>query len=137
MPGSRASPSMSGSSVVPGLPNMTETPSCLRIWRNACLPVMYAIRADDKPTCACKEGAYPALPRNPRRECYVTPEEGLRHDAADRVIPRLGTTRTDRRRRDGMRNRQQLPGPVRIDHHPDGGLGAPLHDRLDGRAGAR
>src|SRR5881397_4289275 len=48
MPGSRASPSMSGSSVVPGLPNMTETPSCLRIWRNACLPVMYAMGADDK-----------------------------------------------------------------------------------------
>src|SRR5437899_13071386 len=48
MPGSRASPSMSGSSVVPGLPNMTETPSCLRIWRNACLPVMYAMGPDDK-----------------------------------------------------------------------------------------
>src|SRR2546425_5629498 len=51
MPGSRASPSMSGSSVVPGLPNMIETPSCWRIWRNACLPVMYAIKADDKLTC--------------------------------------------------------------------------------------
>src|SRR5437870_3260093 len=37
MPGSRASPSMSGSSVVPGLPNMTETPSCVRIWGNACV----------------------------------------------------------------------------------------------------
>src|ERR687892_2150541 len=34
---------MSGSSVVPGLPNITETPSCLRIWRNAALPAMYAI----------------------------------------------------------------------------------------------
>src|SRR6058998_3229888 len=51
MPGSRASPSMSGSSVVPGLPNMTETPSCLRIWRNACLPVVYAIGADVKLSC--------------------------------------------------------------------------------------
>src|SRR5881296_4752231 len=51
MPGSRASPSMSGSSVVPGLPNMIETPSCLRIWRNACLPVVYAIGADVKLSC--------------------------------------------------------------------------------------
>src|SRR5262249_25647506 len=41
--GSRASPSMSGSSVVPGLPNMTDTPSLLRICRNACLPEMYAM----------------------------------------------------------------------------------------------
>src|SRR2546428_8087507 len=51
MPGSRASPSMSGSSVVPGLPNMTETPSCLRIWRNACLPVVSAIGTDVKLSC--------------------------------------------------------------------------------------
>src|SRR5881397_3222574 len=51
MPGSRASPAMSGSSVVLGLPNMTETPSCLRIWRNACLPVVYAIGADVKLSC--------------------------------------------------------------------------------------
>ena len=36
---------MSGSSVVPGLPNMTETPSCRRIWRNACLPEMYGMVA--------------------------------------------------------------------------------------------
>src|SRR5215813_2817860 len=43
MSGSRASPSMSGSSVVPGLPNMTDTPSLLRICRNACLPEMYAM----------------------------------------------------------------------------------------------
>src|SRR5216683_3058529 len=49
MPGSRASPSMSGSSVVPGLPNMTETPSCLRIWRNACFPEMNGIAGDDRP----------------------------------------------------------------------------------------
>src|SRR5215813_13905211 len=32
---------MSGSSVVPGLPNMTETPSPRRMSRNACLPEMY------------------------------------------------------------------------------------------------
>ena len=38
MAGSRASPSMSGSSVVPGLPNMTLTPSSFRISRKACLP---------------------------------------------------------------------------------------------------
>ena len=38
--GSRASPSINGSSVVPGLPNITETPSCFRISRNACLPAM-------------------------------------------------------------------------------------------------
>src|SRR6184192_4287927 len=48
MPGSRARPSINGSSVVPGLPNMTETPSCFRIWRNACLPEMYAMGPDDK-----------------------------------------------------------------------------------------
>src|SRR5712664_3220406 len=48
MPGSRARPSISGSSVVPGLPNMTETPSCFSIWRNACLPEMYAMGPDDK-----------------------------------------------------------------------------------------
>ena len=29
---------MSGSSVVPGLPNMTETPSWRRMVRNACFP---------------------------------------------------------------------------------------------------
>src|SRR5712691_12126882 len=49
MPGSRASPSMSGSSVVPGFPNMTETPSCLRIWRNACFPEVNGMGGDDKP----------------------------------------------------------------------------------------
>src|SRR5712692_7920795 len=49
MPGSRASPSMSGSSVVPGFPNMTETPSCLRIWRNACFPEMNGMGGDYKP----------------------------------------------------------------------------------------
>src|ERR671924_54027 len=49
MPGSRASPSISGSSVVPGLPNITETPSVLRISRNACLPDMYAMAPDHKP----------------------------------------------------------------------------------------
>src|SRR5499427_9107860 len=49
MPGSRARPSMSGSSVVPGLPNITETPSCLRIWRNACFPEMNGIVGDDRP----------------------------------------------------------------------------------------
>ena len=27
------------------LPNITDTPSCLRIWRNADLPAMYAIAA--------------------------------------------------------------------------------------------
>src|SRR5205823_3514855 len=27
---------------------MTETPSCFRIWRNACLPEMYAMGPDDK-----------------------------------------------------------------------------------------
>src|SRR5713101_5238147 len=48
MPGARARPSISGSSVVPGLPNMTETPSCFSIWRNACLPEMYAMGPDDK-----------------------------------------------------------------------------------------
>src|SRR5919205_2697546 len=47
--GSRARPSMSGSSVVPGLPNMTETPSLLRISRNACLPDRYAMAPDHKP----------------------------------------------------------------------------------------
>src|SRR5712692_6527306 len=40
---------MSGSSVVPGLPNMTETPSCLRIWRNACFPEVNGMGGDDKP----------------------------------------------------------------------------------------
>src|SRR6266571_788853 len=47
MPGSRARPSISGSSVVPGLPNITETPSVLRIWRNACLPEMSGIGPND------------------------------------------------------------------------------------------
>src|SRR6266581_2683519 len=47
MPGSRARPSISGSSVVPGLPNITETPSLLRIWRNACLPEMSGIGPND------------------------------------------------------------------------------------------
>src|SRR6267143_2315461 len=52
MPGSRARPSISGSSVVPGLPNITETPSCRRIWRNAALPEMYVIAADHKASIA-------------------------------------------------------------------------------------
>src|SRR5262245_41238155 len=43
MSGCRARPSMSGNSVVPGFPNITETPSCFRISRNACLPEMYAM----------------------------------------------------------------------------------------------
>src|SRR5437773_1218202 len=51
IPGSRASPSISGSSVVPGLPNITETPSCLRSSRNACLPARYGIGPDDKLSC--------------------------------------------------------------------------------------
>src|SRR5215467_10755752 len=43
MPGSRARPSIKGSSVVPGLPNMTSTPSCFRISRKACLPEVKGI----------------------------------------------------------------------------------------------
>src|SRR5438046_8547900 len=31
---------------------MTETPSCLRICRNACLPEMYAMGPDDKLSCS-------------------------------------------------------------------------------------
>src|SRR5216110_2791919 len=42
---------MRGSSVVPGLPNITETPSCLRSARNACLPEVYGIGPDDKLSC--------------------------------------------------------------------------------------
>src|SRR5258706_4507031 len=52
MPGSRARPSISGSSVVPGLPNITETPSCRRIVRNADLPEMYVIGANHKASVA-------------------------------------------------------------------------------------
>src|SRR5918992_488427 len=48
MRGSRASPSISGSSVVPGLPNITETPSCTRISRNACLPEVRGMGPDHK-----------------------------------------------------------------------------------------
>src|SRR2546429_597491 len=57
---------MSGSSVVPGLPNMTETPSCLRSARNACLPEMYGIGPDDKLSCVSLPDA--PLLRAARRE---------------------------------------------------------------------
>src|SRR5918996_972164 len=46
---SRARPSISGSSVVPGLPNITETPSWTRTSRNACLPEMRGMAPDHKP----------------------------------------------------------------------------------------
>src|SRR3990172_7780034 len=66
MPGSRARPSISGSSVVPGLPNMTATPSLLRISRNACLPEVEAIGADNKLSGVPPKGAPPLRPA--RRE---------------------------------------------------------------------
>src|SRR5918911_5743510 len=67
--GSRARPSISGSSVVPGLPNMTETPSLLRISRNACLPDMYAMAPDHKP----RQRLIPA--RSPAMLSSVPPDE--------------------------------------------------------------
>src|SRR5437667_310954 len=62
---------MNGSSVVPGLPNMTETPSCLRICRNACLPEMYAMVPDDKLSCVSLPDA--PLLRAARRESVPYP----------------------------------------------------------------
>src|SRR5437660_3525637 len=60
---------MSGSSVVPGLPNMTETPSCLRSARNACLPEMYGIGPDDKLSCV----SLPDAPLLRAARCEPTP----------------------------------------------------------------
>src|SRR2546430_10993531 len=60
---------MSGSSVVPGLPNMTETPSCVRSARNACLPEMYGIGPDDKLSCV----SLPDAPLLRAARCEPTP----------------------------------------------------------------
>src|SRR5215472_10136369 len=120
IPGSRARPSMRGSSVVPGLPNMISTPSCLRISRKACLPEVKGIG------------------RSPQDDGFGSPR-GARDEAAFYAAfldcARAGLYA----RRDGsaFRISRRVPAPAdRLHSHLAHASGGPLHARVPRHARA-